>query len=75
MAVAIFVPLAFVIGVTSLLAEYYIVLSNLKIWSAIEAGYNLLAKNISKNIIFSLLMLAAGMALVLARRARTTRRR
>lgn len=61
LAVAIFIPLAFVIAVTEILAEYYIVLSNLKVWSAVEAGYNLLIKNISKNIIFSLLMLAAGM--------------
>jgi len=62
LAVAIFIPLAFVIAVTAILAEYYIVLSDLKVWSAIETGYNLLTKNISKNIIFSLLMLAAGMA-------------
>lgn len=61
LAVAIFIPLAFVISVTEILAEYYIVLSDLKVWSAVEAGYNLLIKNISKNIIFSLLMLAAGM--------------
>ncbi len=62
LAVAIFIPLAFIIGVTAILAEYYIVLSDLKVWSAVETGYNLLIKNISKNIIFSLLMLAAGMA-------------
>jgi hypothetical protein len=62
LAVAIFIPLIFVIAVTAIFAEYYIVLSDLKIWSAIENGYNLLTKNISQNIIFSLLMLAAGMA-------------
>lgn len=62
LAVAIFIPLAFVIAITAILAEYYIVLSDLNVWSAIETGYDLLAKNISKNIIFSLLMLAAGMA-------------
>lgn len=62
LAIAIFIPLAFVIATTAILAEYYIVLSDLKVWSAIETGYDLLTKNISKNIIFSLLMLAAGMA-------------
>ena len=50
LAVAIFIPLAFIIGVTAILAEYYIVLSDLKVWSAVETGYNLLIKNISKNI-------------------------
>jgi len=62
LAVAIFIPLAFVIAVTAILAKYYIVLSDLGVWGAIETGYNLLIKNLSKNIIFSLLMLAAGIA-------------
>jgi len=55
-AIAIFIPLLFIILVTKTLAEFYIVLSDLRIWGAVEAGYNLLLKNILNNIIFSLLL-------------------
>lgn len=60
LAIAILVPLAFIISITKILAEFYIVLSDLRIWSAIEAGYNLLLKNILNNIVFSLLLAVVG---------------
>jgi hypothetical protein len=62
LAVAIFIPLAFVLALTNIFAEFYIVLSDLKVWSAVEAGYNLLLKNIKDSIVFSLLILAVNIA-------------
>lgn len=68
LAVAIFVPLVFVLALTNIFAEFYIILSGLRVWSAVEAGYNLLLKNIKNSLIFSLLILAvnivAGIALL-----------
>jgi len=68
LAVAIFVPLVFVLALTNIFAEFYIILSGLKVWSAVESGYNLLLKNIGNSIVFSLLLLvvnlAAGIALL-----------
>jgi len=69
-AIAIFIPLVFVFALTKTFAEFYIILSNLRVRSAIETGYDLLFKNISNSIIFSLLLLAvsivAGVILLLA---------
>lgn len=68
LAIAIFIPLLFVLALTNIFAEFYIILSDLQVWSAVEAGYNLLLKNIKDSLIFSLLILAvnilAGIALL-----------
>lgn len=61
LAVAIFIPLIFILALTNIFAEFYIVLSGLRVWSAVEAGYNLLLKNIGNSIIFSLLLLIVSM--------------
>src|SRR4030042_3330792 len=45
LAVAIFIPLIFVLALTNIFAEFYIILAALQVWSAVEAGYNLLLKN------------------------------
>ncbi|MDI6777770.1 MAG: hypothetical protein QMD77_01115 [Patescibacteria group bacterium] len=62
LAIAIFVPLVFILALTNIFAEFYIILSELKVWSAVEAGYNLLLKNIKSSIIFSLLILVVSIA-------------
>lgn len=62
LAVAIFIPLAFILALTNVFAEFYIILSDLRVWSAVEAGYNLLLKNVKNSIIFSLLILAVHIA-------------
>ncbi|OGI27168.1 MAG: hypothetical protein A2359_01375 [Candidatus Moranbacteria bacterium RIFOXYB1_FULL_43_19] len=62
LAVAIFIPLAFVLAITNIFAEFYIILSEIQIWSAVESGYNLLLKNIKNSLIFSLLILAVNIA-------------
>jgi hypothetical protein len=59
-AIAIFIPLIFVFALTKIYAEFYIILSSLRIRSAIEAGYNLLLKNIGHSIIFGLLLIAVS---------------
>jgi len=61
LAVSIFIPLAFILALTNIFAEFYIILSSLKVWSAVEAGYNLLIQNIKNSFIFFLLMLAVNM--------------
>jgi hypothetical protein len=60
LAVAIFIPLIFIFAITKIYAEFYIVLSELSIHSAIEAGYNLLLKNIGNSIIFGLLLIVVS---------------
>jgi hypothetical protein len=62
LAIAIFIPLMFVFCLTKIFAEFYIILSDLRLRSAIEAGYALLVKNISHSIIFGLLLLAVSLA-------------
>ncbi|MCX6762781.1 MAG: hypothetical protein NT093_03280 [Candidatus Moranbacteria bacterium] len=62
LAIAIFVPLMFIFSLTRIFAEFYIILSDLRVRSAIEAGYNLLLKNIGNSIIFGLLLLAVSLA-------------
>lgn len=62
LAVAILIPLLFVFALTKVYAEFYIILSDLRVRSAIEAGYNLLLKNIGNSIIFSLLLVAVSIA-------------
>jgi hypothetical protein len=57
LAVAISIPLIFIFALTQKYAEFYIILSGLRVKSAIEAGYNLLVKNIINSIIFWLLLL------------------
>jgi hypothetical protein len=59
-AIAIFIPLIFIFALTKIYAEFYIILSDLHIRSAIEAGYNLLLKNIGHSIIFGLLLIAVS---------------
>jgi len=61
-AIAILVPIIFIFILTKIFAEFYIVLSDLRLRSAIEAGYNLLLKNIGHSIIFGLLLLAVSLA-------------
>ncbi len=61
LAIAIFIPLMFVFALTRILAELYIILSNLRVRSAIETGYDLLLKNLANSIIFSLLLLAVSL--------------
>jgi hypothetical protein len=61
LAIAIFIPLAFILALTNIFAEFYIILSNLKVWPAVETGYNLLIQNIKNSFIFALLMLAVNM--------------
>jgi hypothetical protein len=61
LAISIFIPMLFILAITNVFAQFYIILSDLKIWSAIEAGYNLLLKNISNSLIFGLLLMAVGM--------------
>lgn len=65
LAVAIFIPLIFILALTNIFAEFYIILSNLKIWSAVEAGYNLLLKNILNSIVFGLLLMVVNLAAML----------
>ena len=64
LAIAIFIPLAFILALTNIFAEFYIILSSLKVWSAVEAGYNLLIQNIKNSFIFFLLMLAVNMIMI-----------
>jgi hypothetical protein len=61
-AIAILIPIMFIFSLTKIFAEFYIVLSDLSIRSAIEAGYNLLLKNIGHSIIFGLLLVAVSLA-------------
>ncbi len=60
LAIAIFVPLVFIMSFTAMFAEFYVVLSGLSVWSAIEAGYNLFLKNILNSLIFGLLSFAVS---------------
>ncbi|MFA5926067.1 MAG: hypothetical protein WC831_03970, partial [Parcubacteria group bacterium] len=62
LAVAIFIPLIFVLALTNLYAGFYIILSELNVWPSIETGYNLLLKNIKNSIIFGLLLIAISVA-------------
>ena len=62
LAIAIFIPLMFVFSLTKIFAEFYIVLSDLRLRSAIEAGYALFVKNIGHSIIFGLLLMAVSLA-------------
>ena len=62
LAVAILIPLMIVIALVNKFSEIYIILSDLKIFSAIEAGYNLLAYNLKKTIIFGLIIFALRIA-------------
>jgi hypothetical protein len=59
-AIAIFIPIIFIFSLTKIYAEFYIILSDLRIRSAIEAGYGLLVKNIGNSIIFALLLVAVS---------------
>jgi hypothetical protein len=59
-AIAIFIPLIFIFALTKIYAEFYIILSDLHIRSAIETGYGLLVKNIGHSIIFALLLVAVS---------------
>ena len=59
-AIAIFIPLIFIFSLTKIYAEFYIILSDLSLRSAIEAGYNLLLKNIGHSIVFGLLLIAVS---------------
>jgi len=60
LAVAIFIPLIFILALTNIFAEFYIILSDLGVWSAVEAGYNLLLKNVLNSIVFGLLLLVVN---------------
>lgn len=60
LAVAIFIPLIFILALTNIFSEFYIVLSDLNVLNAVEAGYNLLLKNIKNSIIFGLLLIAVS---------------
>jgi hypothetical protein len=62
LAVAIFIPLIFIFSLTKVYAEFYIILSELRVRSAIEAGYDLLLKNIGNSIVFALLLLVVSFA-------------
>jgi len=61
-AIAILIPIMFVFSLTKIYAEFYIILSDLSIRSAIEAGYNLLLKNIGHSIVFGLLLMVVSLA-------------
>jgi hypothetical protein len=63
LAIAILIPIIFVLAFTNIFAQFYIVLSDLPTWSAIETGYNLLIKNLSNSIIFALLFLVVDILL------------
>ena len=63
LAIAIFIPIVFVLAFTNIFAGYYIVLSDLKVWGAIETGYNLLLKNLVNSLIFAILFLAVDVLL------------
>jgi len=60
LAVAIFIPLIFIFAITKTYAEFYVVLSELSVRSSIEAGYNLLVKNVGRSIVFWLLLIAVS---------------
>lgn len=62
LAVAIFIPLIFIFSLTKAYAEFYVILSGLRVRSAIETGYDLLLKNIGNSIVFALLLLAVSFA-------------
>jgi len=62
LAIAIFIPLIFILALTNIFAEFYIILSDLKVWSAVESGYNLLLKNILNSIVFGLLLMVINLA-------------
>jgi hypothetical protein len=61
LAIAILIPLLFILAITNIFAQFYIILSDLKVWGAVEAGYNLLLKNIANSLIFGLLLMALTM--------------
>jgi hypothetical protein len=61
LAISIFIPLLFILAITNIFSQFYIILSDLKVWSAIEAGYNLLLKNIANSLIFGLILMAVSM--------------
>lgn len=58
LAIAIFIPLIFIFVIIKAFAEFYIILSDLQVRNAIEAGYELLIKNFGNSIIFTLLLIA-----------------
>lgn len=60
LAIAIFIPLGFIFTLTKTYAEFYIILSDLHVKSAVEAGYDLLLKNIGNSIIFALLLVVVS---------------
>ncbi|MFA5872023.1 MAG: hypothetical protein WC858_04895 [Parcubacteria group bacterium] len=62
LAVAILVPIMIVITLVNIFSGIYIVLSDLKIFSALEAGYNLLIHNLKKTILFGLIIFALRIA-------------
>lgn len=62
LAIAIFIPLIFILALTKAFAEFYIVLPDLRIRGSVEAGYELLLKNLGNSIIFALLLFAVGLA-------------
>jgi len=62
LAFAVFIPLVYVIALTNIFAEFYIILSDLGVWSAVENGYDLLLKNVKNSIVFGLLLVAVNIA-------------
>lgn len=63
LAIAILMPILFVMAFTNIFAQFYIILSDLKVFSAIETGYTLLVKNLGNSLVFALLFLVVDIIL------------
>jgi hypothetical protein len=63
MAFFILIPLMIIFAFVSKFSFYYLILSNLSIFSSIERGYQLFKKNILPSVIMGLLFIPLGIAL------------
>jgi len=66
LAVAILIPIALILFFTNTYATFYIVLSDLKVMSAVETAYGLLTRRLGPSLIFGLLLLALNIIFALA---------
>jgi len=66
LAILIFIPLVILVRFLVLYAQFYIVLGDLHIRSALEQAYNLFRKNIGKSIVFALLLFITSIIILCA---------
>ena len=66
LAILIFIPLVILVRFLVLYAQFYIVLGDLRIRSALEQAYNLFRKNIGKSILFAILLFITSIVVLCA---------